>query len=66
MNRVMSAFHPRVGLSYTGVGDMITETAFSAIVVGMSVAGALAFGLGGREWAAKKLEDWEKNDGAET
>lgn len=48
-----------MGLSYTGVGDMITETAFSAIVIGLSVAGALAFGLGGREWAAKKLEEWD-------
>jgi len=45
-----------MGLQYTGVGEIITETAFTAIVVGMSVAGALAFGLGGREWAARKLE----------
>jgi hypothetical protein len=50
-----------MGLSYTGVGDLITETAFSAIVVGMAVAGALAFGLGGREWAAKKLEEWDRS-----
>ncbi len=48
-----------MGLSYTGVGDIITETAFSAIVIGMAVAGALAFGLGGREWAAKKLNEWD-------
>ena len=38
---------------------MIPETAFTAIVIGASVAGALAFGLGGREWAAKKLEEWD-------
>lgn len=44
-----------MGLNFTGVGEMITQTAFSAIVIGMSVAGALAFGLGGREWAAKQL-----------
>jgi len=55
-----------MGLNYTGVGDMITETAFSAIVIGMSVAGALAFGLGGRGWAAKKLDEWDKNDGPGT
>lgn len=48
-----------MGLNYTGVGEIITETAFSAIVIGMSVAGALAFGLGGREWAAKKLEQMD-------
>lgn len=46
-----------MGLSYTGVGDIITETAFTAIIVGLSVAFALAFGLGGREWAARKLEE---------
>lgn len=45
-----------MGLQYTGVGEIITGTAFTAIVVGMSVAGALAFGLGGREWAARKLD----------
>jgi hypothetical protein len=48
-----------MGLSYTGVGDIITETAFTAIVIGISVAGALAFGLGGREWAARKLEQMD-------
>ena len=52
-----------MGLSYTGVGDIITETAFSAIVIGMAVAGALAFGLGGREWAARKLEEWDRKSG---
>lgn len=49
-----------MGLSYTGVGDIITETAFSALVIGTAVAGALAFGLGGREWAARKLEEWDR------
>lgn len=49
-----------MGLSYTGVGDIITETAFTAIIVGLSVAFALAFGLGGREWAARKLEEIDK------
>ncbi|MDE1467189.1 mechanosensitive ion channel [Aurantiacibacter sp. D1-12] len=49
-----------MGLSYTGVGEMIPETAFSALVIGIAVAGALAFGLGGREWAARKLEEWDR------
>lgn len=49
-----------MGLSYTGVGEIITETAFTALVVGASVAGALAFGLGGREWAARKLDQLDK------
>jgi hypothetical protein len=30
--------------------------AFGALVIGGAVAGALAFGLGGREWAKRKLE----------
>ena len=50
-----------MGLSFTGVGDIITETAFTAIIVGMSVAGALAFGLGGREWAGRKLEQMDRH-----
>jgi hypothetical protein len=49
-----------MGISYTGVGDIITETAFSALVIGAAMAGALAFGLGGREWAARKLEEWDR------
>lgn len=51
-----------MGLSYTGVGDIITETAFTAVVIGLSVAFALAFGLGGREWAAKQLEKMSVTD----
>ena len=50
-----------MGLSFTGVGEIITETAFTAIIVGMSVAGALAFGLGGREWAGRKLEQMDRH-----
>lgn len=53
-----------MGLSYTGVGDIITETAFTAIVIGIAVAGALAFGLGGREWAARKLEQMDDAAGS--
>ncbi|TIX51091.1 mechanosensitive ion channel [Alteraurantiacibacter aquimixticola] len=45
-----------MGLQFMGVGEEIVQTAFSAIVIGGAVAAALAFGLGGREWAARKLE----------
>ncbi|WP_128891085.1 mechanosensitive ion channel [Erythrobacter sp. HKB08] len=48
-----------MGLNYTGVAEIITETAFSAIVIGIAVAGALAFGLGGRDWAARQLDKME-------
>ncbi len=49
-----------MGLQFMGVGEEIVQTAFSALVIGLAVAGALAFGLGGREWAAKKLDQIDK------
>ncbi len=45
-----------MGLQFMGVGEEIVQTAFSALVIGGAVAAALAFGLGGREWASRKLE----------
>ena len=51
-----------MGLSFMDIGAMIPETAFTAIVIGASVAGALAFGLGGREWAGRKLEEWDRGN----
>ena len=39
-----------------GVAPQIVDMAFGAVVIGGSVAGALAFGIGGRDWAARKLE----------
>ena len=45
-----------MGLQFMGVGQNIVEMAFGALVIGGAVAGALAFGLGGREWAKRKLE----------
>ncbi|MEP4783125.1 MAG: hypothetical protein ABJX46_00230, partial [Erythrobacter sp.] len=55
VNRTIVAYFTFMGLNFTGIGEMITQTAFSALVIGAAVAGALAFGLGGREWAAKQL-----------
>ncbi len=49
-----------MGLQFMGVGEEIVQTAFSALVIGLAVAGSLAFGLGGREWAAKKLDQFDK------
>jgi hypothetical protein len=45
-----------MGLQFMGVGEEIVQTAFTALVVALGVAGALAFGLGGREAAARQLE----------
>ncbi|MEP2380864.1 mechanosensitive ion channel, partial [Parasphingorhabdus sp.] len=36
-----------MGLQFMGVGEEIVQTAFTAIVAAIAVAGALAFGLGG-------------------
>lgn len=45
-----------MGLEFMGVGEEIVQLAFGALVVGGAVAGALAFGLGGRTWASRKLD----------
>lgn len=52
-----------MGLEFMGVGDEIVRYAFAALVVGGAVAGALAFGLGGRAWAARKLEEIDRKSG---
>ena len=51
-----------MGLDSMQLGEEIVNTAFSyslmAAAVAAGVGGAIAFGLGGREWAAKKLQEW--------
>jgi len=51
-----------MGLSQMGIGEEIVETAFKyslgAAAFAAGVGGALAFGLGGREWAKSKLGNW--------
>jgi hypothetical protein len=49
-----------MGLSYMGIADSIIELAFGALVVGGAAAAALAFGLGGRDAAARRLERLEQ------
>ncbi|ANY19694.1 hypothetical protein A6F68_01176 [Tsuneonella dongtanensis] len=48
-----------MGLSFMQVGDEIVRIFFAALVIGGAVAAALAFGLGGRDWAGRKLEQWD-------
>ena len=50
-----------MGLQFTGIGGMIPANALTIIIAGIAVAGALAFGLGGREWAARKLEQFDRS-----
>ena len=49
-----------IGLRQMGLANEIIIMGFSLGLGAIAVAGAIAFGLGGREWAAKKLEEWKK------
>ncbi|WP_125772884.1 mechanosensitive ion channel [Antribacter gilvus] len=55
-----------MGLQFMGVADQIITLAFGAIVVGAALAAALAYGLGGREAAARSLEKAERKIETET
>lgn len=55
-----------MGLSYMGIADSIIELAFGALVVGGAAAAALAFGLGGRDAAARQLERLSQRGGPES
>jgi len=51
-----------MGLSTMNLGEEIVATAFNyslgAAAVAGGIGGAIAFGLGGREWAGKKFNEW--------
>lgn len=51
-----------MGLRTMELGQDIVNTAFEyslgAAAVAGGIGGAIAFGLGGREWAGKKLQEW--------
>ncbi len=53
-----------MGLKYMGIADSIIEMAFGALVIGGAAAAALAFGLGGRDAAARLLDDMRGAPGA--
>jgi len=53
-----------MGLQFMGVGEDIVRLAFGALVIGGAVAAALAFGLGGRDWAARKLQQMDETAGS--
>ena len=54
-----------MGLNYMGIDGEIVDTAFKSFVwaaaFAAGVGGAIAFGLGGREWAKGKLGTWFPN-----
>ena len=47
-----------ISLRQMGLADEIINLAFGIGFGAVAVAGALAFGIGGRELAAKKLQGW--------
>jgi hypothetical protein len=59
------ALFTAIGLTFMGLADQIVMLAFGLILGSAAIACALAFGLGGRDAAARILERWaDENDGA--
>ncbi len=52
------ALFTAIGLTFMGLADQIVMMAFGLILGSAAVATALAFGLGGRDAAARILERW--------
>ena len=55
------ALFTAIGLTFMGLADQIVILAFGLILGSGAVATALAFGLGGRDAAARILERWADN-----
>ena len=55
------ALFTAIGLTFMGLADQIVMMAFGLILGSAAVATAIAFGLGGRDWAARQLEEWGGN-----
>jgi hypothetical protein len=56
------AFVVLIALDQVNVGGDIVRHSFLILLAGVVLALALAFGLGGREWAARLLERWWPHD----
>ncbi len=50
-----------MGLRFMGIADEIVILAFGLVLGSAAVAAALAFGIGGRETAARLLEQWTRD-----
>jgi hypothetical protein len=57
------ALFTAIGLTFMGLADQIVMMAFGLILGSAAVATALAFGLGGRDAAARILEEWAERQG---
>ena len=57
------ALFTAIGLTFMGLADQIVMLAFGLILGSAAIACALAFGLGGRDAAARVLERWADETG---
>jgi hypothetical protein len=57
------ALFTAIGLTFMGLADQIVMLAFGLILGSAAIATALAFGLGGRDAAARILERWADQNG---
>jgi hypothetical protein len=58
------ALFTAIGLTFMGLADQIVMMAFGLILGSAAVATALAFGLGGRDAAARALDQWVDENGS--
>jgi hypothetical protein len=56
------ALFTAIGLTFMGLADQIVMMAFGLILGSAAVATAIAFGLGGREYAARLLDEWHEGN----
>jgi hypothetical protein len=54
----ITAFVLIIALDHLDIGGTIVRTTFLILLSGVVLAFALAFGLGGKAWAAARLEEW--------
>lgn len=57
---VILIFTGAIAIQHMDIGGHVVTTAFALLLGAVCVAIALAFGIGGRDFAARKLDDWDK------
>ena len=60
------ALFTAIGLTFMGLANEIVLLAFGLILGSAAVATAIAFGLGGRDFAARMLEEWQDDNAPPT
>ena len=56
-------FAGTISLRELGIATLLVTTTFNIILGGVCLGLALAFGLGGRDAAARYLNEWQKKHG---